>query len=323
MKEHPWAIGIDIGGTKIEIARVDRSGALLNRSQFPTPVSEGFEKITTEIIETVKELQKQAASPPVAIGVGMAGQIDSATGIVKFAPNLKWTDAPLKERLQKALQLPVVVINDVRAGTWGELQHGAGKGAQELVCLFIGTGVGGGLVSQGRLIEGATNAAGELGHITVDLNGPWCVCGNRGCVEAFASGWALAKRAEDLLLAEPEQGKRIVALAQGATLTARHVLQAAKEGDPAALQLVETAINALTASCITYVNAFNPERLILGGGLGLALPQLVEKVTIGVKEHALSAATQNLQILPAALTTDAGVIGAASYALILETSAKF
>ena len=318
MKEQPWAIGVDIGGTKIDVARVDQSGTILNHVVFPTHTSKGFEVIAAEIITTVQELQKQVSNLPVAIGVGMAGQIVAETGVVKFAPNLKWTQMPLKNTLQAALKAPVVVLNDVRAGTWGEWKHGAGKGVNDLVCLFIGTGVGGGLVSHGHLITGITNSAGELGHVTVDFDGPLCTCGNRGCLEAFAGGWALAKRAEDRRAAEPEKSKTLLKLLAGSALTARHVLQAATEGDTLSQEIIDEALKALIAGCIGFVNAYNPERLILGGGLGLAIPGLIDKVSEGVRQHALNAATEKLQIVPAALTTHAGVIGAASYALSIH-----
>ena len=213
--------------------------------------------------------------------------------------------------------MPVHVLNDVRAATWGEWRHGAGAGAQDLVCLLIGTGIGGGVVSRGNLITGASNTAGELGHIVIDQAGPLCTCGNRGCLEAFASGWALAKAATSAIEKEPKLAGALLESVQGHVndLTARHVVEVARTGDPLAFSLIENAQAALNAGCISIVNAFNPEKLIIGGGLGLSLPKIVENIEAAVAARALKAATKDLKVVQAALTNSAGVVGAASYAL--------
>jgi len=185
------------------------------------------------------------------------------------------------------------------------------------VCLLIGTGIGGGVVSQGNLITGASNSAGELGHIIIDKNGPQCTCGSHGCLEALASGWALAEQARAVIEKEPKNAGALLESVQGHVndLTARHVVEVARTGDPLASSLIENAQEALNAGCISLINAFNPERLIIGGGLGLAIPHLIDNITHAVFEKALKAATSKLQVVPASLATNAGVIGAASYAL--------
>jgi glucokinase len=139
---------------------------------------------------------RQGASPPVG-GSGSAGQIDPEHGMVRFAPNLGWHNVPFQSDLAGALGLPVVVTNDVRAATWGEWLHGAGKGCNDLVCLFIGTGIGGGVVSGGKMLSGCSNTAGEVGHMIINLHGPPCSCGSRGCFEALAGGWAIARQARE------------------------------------------------------------------------------------------------------------------------------
>src|SRR5450759_741372 len=269
MGQEPWAIGVDLGGTKVEVAVVDAGGKILQRLKQPTNVETGPDRIMAAIAGMVRQLQDQGPqTPPAGVGVGVAGQITAATGVVRFAPNLNWREVPFRDRLQTALKLPVVVTNDVRAATWGEWRHGAGQGAEDLICLVIGTGIGGGVVSGGRIIEGCTNTAGELGHITTDLNGPPCTCGHRGCLEALAGGWAIARRAREDIRDAPAAGK---AFLQAAGLkepvapehvNATVVAAAARADDPLARLLVDEVARALIAGTVSLVNAFNPCRLI-------------------------------------------------------------
>jgi glucokinase len=219
--------------------------------------------------------------------------------------------------LSRALKLPVAVANDVRAATWGEWLHGAGRGCDDLVCLFVGTGIGGGVVSGGHMMAGSSNAAGELGHVTVDLHGPPCHCGNTGCLEALASGWAIARRARQAIAADPSAGASLLDRAGGQpdAVTAKIVAQAAHAGDPLARQLIDEVATALIAGSVSFVNAFNPSRLILGGGVIEGLPELVQRVAQGVRQLALAAASTPLHVLPAQLHGDAGVVGAAALAM--------
>jgi glucokinase len=317
-----WAIGVDLGGTKVEVAVVDAAGRIHQRLKQPTEVQGGPDGITAEIAGMVRQVQAQGpASAPLGVGVGVAGQIAAATGVVRFAPNLKWREVPFREKLSQALGLPVVITNDVRAATWGEWLHGAGQGAQDLICLFIGTGIGGGVVSGGRLLEGCTNTAGELGHLPVDLNGPLCTCGHRGCLEALAGGWAIARRAREAIRNAPDAGQAFLRAAglqepvAAAEINARVVAAAAQAGDPLARLLVDEVGRALVAGAVGLVNAFNPSRLILGGGVVQGLPELLERMAAGIRRFALSAASEGVEVLPAALHNDAGVVGAASLAI--------
>jgi glucokinase len=314
MTANLWAIGVDLGGTKVEAAQVDTEGQVRQRLRRATDVKDGPAAIEAEIVTAVRELQESVGSSPAGVGVGVAGQIEPASGVVHFAPNLGWHDVPLQADLSRTLRLPVVVTNDVRAAAWGEWLHGAGQGCGDLVCLFVGTGIGGGVVSGGRMLSGCSNAAGELGHITVDLHGPVCHCGNQGCLEALAGGWAIARRAQEAIAADPAAGASMVQMAGGqqTAVTAKIVAQAAHAGDPLA--------RALIAGAVGLVNAFNPCRLILGGGVIEGLPELVDRVDQGVCERALEAASAPLQVLPAQLKNDAGVVGAAALAMHLQRS---
>lgn len=312
MKNHKWAVGIDLGGTKINVAEIDSSGKIIEKQRLSTDVQGGPEAIINQIIDAVKKLEKIENSTPVGIGIGVPGQVDNVTGSVHFAPNLFWYNVPIRKELEKALNLPVVVTNDVRAATWGEWVHGAGKGCKDMICLFMGTGIGGGIVSGGHMLQGTSNSAGELGHMTIDLNGPSCTCGNWGCMEAFAAGWAIARQAEKAMIANPEEGNFLEKLVEekGEAINAKIVFEAYRKGDPLATKIVNNVIQAVIAGCIGIVNAFNPQKLIMGGGLLDGLPELTELVGQGIRERALSIASEPLQVVHSHLKNDAGVIGA-------------
>jgi glucokinase len=320
MTANLWAMGVDLGGTKVEVAQVDSDGQVRRRLRRATDVKDGPDAIEAEIVSAVRELQESTGSSAAGVGVGVAGQIEPASGVVHFAPNLDWHEVPLQADLSRTLRLPVVVTNDVRAAAWGEWLHGAGQGCDDLVCLFVGTGIGGGVVSGGRMLSGCSNAAGELGHITVDLHGPLCHCGNQGCLEALAGGWAIARRAQEAIAAHPAAGASLVQMAGGQqqAVTAKIVAQAFHAGDPLARKLVDEVAQALIAGAVGLVNAFNPCRLILGGGVIEGLPELVDRIDQGVCERALEAASAPLQVLPAQLKNDAGVVGAAALAMHSE-----
>lgn len=319
--EDTLTVGVDLGGTKIEVALVDATGSVLMRRGLATRIGEGPVVIQTEIIETVMDLRERAGAGPAALGIGVAGQVDPVTGTVHFAPNLQWREVPIGRVLRDALGMPVFVTNDVRAATWGEWLHGAGRGCGDIVCLFVGTGIGGGVVSGGRMLTGCSNTAGELGHITVDLDGPLCNCGNHGCMEALAGGWAIARRAREAVGNDPVAGALLLRKAGGRAegINARAVSQAYAEGDPMASRILESAVRALAAGAVSLVNAFNPSLLILGGGVIEGLPWLVDRVDREVHRRALAVAGAPLQVIPSRLGNDAGVIGAGIMAMRLLT----
>ena len=317
-----WAVGIDLGGTKTIVAQVSDEGKILGKRLLPTNASAGPDRVKKTLVAAVKGLMEEADGPAIGVGVGIAGQVDAESGRVKFAPNLGWREEPFREDLEKALGLPVLVTNDVRAATWGEWLYGAGRGCNDLVCLFVGTGIGGGVVSGGKVLTGCSNAAGELGHITVDLNGPSCRCGNRGCMEALAGGWAIAQQAREWATSDPEAGALVLRMVEGQPekITAKIMADAAKAGDPLALSLFERVAQALAAGAASLVNAFNPCRMILGGGVIEGCPWLVKKVAEGLEERALPVALAPLRVLRSRLRQNAGVVGSA--ALILHSSEK-
>ncbi len=317
MAEKLYAIGVDLGGTKIEVGLIDHLGVLIEHTKVATDVKGGPAMIKTQILASIRSLPKDLDGPIVGIGVGVAGQVDSSSGLVVFAPNLDWHNVPLKQDLNRTLSLPIIVANDVRVATWGEWFYGAGKGCDDLVCLFIGTGIGGGVVSGGRMLTGRSNTFGELGHVTVDLRGNYCTCGNRGCLESIAGGWAIAKRAKEGVKRDAKVGQTLLKLAGGQVdnITGKVVIQGMRMGDPLSQLIIEQVVQALIGGCIGFVNAFNPSRLILGGGLIDGLPEAVIRIDKGIRQRALKAASSPLQVLPAALANKAGVIGAAALAM--------
>jgi glucokinase len=315
-KDNLYTLGVDIGGTKIDTAIVDASGKIVSSYYRLVDPSKDPDKTIGDVIDSVEICLTESGKVASAIGIGVAGQIDKTNGFVRHSPNLPcWHDVPLRARLEEALNIPVSVNNDVRVITWGEWQHGAGKGINDLVCLFVGTGIGGGIVSNGQLLEGCQNTAGELGHLTVVAAGRKCHCPNEGCLEAYAGGWAIAERAQDAVRANPQAGKNLTALAGEINrISSITVAQAYQAGDPLTQRIVKDTAKYLAAGVVSIVNAFNPCLIILGGSVILGLPDLIPLVEKRVRNQALPTPVAGLRITTAALGNKAGVIGAAALA---------
>ncbi len=306
-------LGIDIGATKVLVGLVTPDGRLLAHSDRVVHSNEGLEEVLARVHEGIGRLGSTA--PPIAAGVAVAAQVDPRDGTVLYAPNLRWRDVPLGPRLSKELGVPVRVENDVRAAVWGEWVHGAGRGSTEVLGLFIGTGVGGAVISDGRLLHGARFAAGEIGHSTLVAGGRRCHCPNRGCLEAYIGGWAIAERAQEAVADDPVAGGRLVETAGGGTaITAATVATLARAGDPLATRLANETSDYLAAAAVGLVNAFNPERLILGGGLLAHWPELALGVPGALSERCQPPAARAVTVTFAALRHHASVIGAATLA---------
>lgn len=314
-------LGVDLGGTKVEISLVDTAGRIIASHRQPTQPDQGPDRVIKGIVECVNSCFGEARESVQAMGIGMAGQIEKDTGIVRFAPNLGWHNIHLRARLEEALQLPVLVSNDVRAAAYGEWRYGAGKGIDDIVCLFVGTGIGGGIVIDGKLLEGCSNTAGELGHMTIYSNGRQCRCRNQGCLEAYAGGWAIGERAQEAVRSNPKAGQPLIALAGGiGQISAATVTEAYINGDPMAQQIVGETAQFLAAGLTGIINAFNPCLLVLGGGVIQGLPEYVSIAERLVRLSALEATVEDLRIVVSALGDKAGVIGAA--ALVLDSLRK-
>jgi glucokinase len=327
MDQPTLAFGIDIGGTKVLVGLVDVfTGKVLDRRLILTRTAAGPQAVTDDIIQIIQEFKlKYFIKAPLNIGVAVAGQVEPNTGIVRFAPNLAWHNFPLREQLNQVVDGPIHLINDVRAATWGEWIYGSGRGCDDLLCLFFGTGIGGGIISAGRMLIGASNAAGELGHIVVDNKGPMCTCGNHGCFEALAGGWAIARAVKEAVQKNPSEGSFLLGKVNGNidTLTAKHLFQGYDAKDVLSTRLFNQLAEVIIAAVSGLVNAFNPQKLIVGGGLIIGAPNLVERIHQGIVKRSLAIALEPLEVISSLLGTDAGVLGAAAYAVRTQESRKF
>ncbi|RKO65813.1 ROK family protein [Desulfofundulus salinus] len=308
---------VDLGGTKIYTALADQSGRVLAEVMVPTRPWEGAGAVIGRIVDTVDQVLKQAGEqgPPLVLGIGAPGPLNAATGVVYQAPNLGWYDVPLKELLEERLGIPVAVDNDANLGALGEYVYGAGRGEEEMVYITVSTGIGGGLVLQGRLYHGAGYGSGEIGHMTIDPDGPRCGCGNYGCLEAMASGTAMAREARRLV--ESGGGRAILEAAGGDVdaITARAVARAASTGDGEARQIIESAGRALGIGVANVINLLNPALVVLGGGAMQVGPLLWETMEGEVYRRAWAPARRQVRLVPAELGGRSGLMGAVALAL--------
>ncbi|MBX7100227.1 MAG: ROK family protein [Myxococcaceae bacterium] len=302
-------LGIDIGGTKIAAGLVTAQGEVLAREQIPTAVELGPQAALERLGGLVAELEARAGTKATACGVGAPGPLETRTGVVLEPPNLKtWWGFALRERLAARLGLAVTVENDANCAALAEARFGAGRGVGTLVYLTLSTGVGSGVVVDGALLTGERGFATELGHTTVDLNGRLCGCGLRGCLEALCSGTAIAAQLEEALA----NGERS---SLAAPVTAAQVVDAVRAGDALAGRVWAGAMAALSAGIGNFITAFNPGRVVLGGGLTAAGALLFDAVRTQAPSRALPVLARGVEIVPAALGADVGVLGAAALCL--------
>ncbi len=320
-----YYLGADIGGTNLRLGIVDESGAVIDEdsksfhnefidetSAMPVPPLKQVKFIMENLKCFLKKNTRYAIS---GIGVGIAGQINEKTGDVLFSPNLNWRDVPLRTILEKETGLSVVVVNDLTAITYGEWKWGAGIGKDNLVCIFVGTGIGSGIVTGGRLISGCSNAAGELGHIVVVSGGRKCTCGNNGCMEAYAGGWGIAEIAKELALKDKAGFREIIKIAgEIGNISAETIAKAHYNGDDNAAKIVKKTGLYLADGVITVVNLINPCMIILGGGVIDGIPDLFDITVEEVNKRALKASTSHLGIVKPVLGKNGGIVGAAGIA---------
>ncbi|HEU5007637.1 MAG TPA: ROK family glucokinase [Jatrophihabitantaceae bacterium] len=307
------AIGVDIGGTKISAGVVDSTGAVIDRERRPTP---GADVALTEaaIVDVVTAL---AARYKVAcVGIGAAGWIGADRATVLFSPHLAWRNEPLRDALAERIGLPLVVENDGNASAWAEYRFGVARGHTSLVCVTLGTGIGGGLVLDGSLYRGASGIACEYGHMTIVPDGRACACGNRGCWEMYASGRALARDARELVAESPTVAARLIELAGSAdAITGPMVTQAAAEGDPAAESICTTMGRWLGRGLANLAAALDPSIFVIGGGVSEAGELLLRPAR---EEFAHTLTGRGFRpvaaIQAAAFGADAGLVGAADLA---------
>lgn len=304
-------IGIDFGGGKIALAMVEPGGEVVHRATRATRRQAGPDAIIQDLLEFAEEGLAVVGRPLGRLGIGVCGQVARGSGVVRHIPNLRgWRDIPLRERLEEGLRAPVAVANDLHAIALGEWRHGAGRGADDLVVIFVGTGIGGAVISNGRLLLGHSGHAGEIGHTTVAVGGRACSCGSHGCVEAYAAGWAIAERAREAVAAEGAGSPLLQRAGSVDAITAKTVAEGCQRGDELACRLAAETGRYLAAALKNVVNSFNPRRIVLGGGVVEGFPELIDTVREHVSRNALSACAEGLEIVPAELGAHAGAVGA-------------
>ncbi len=307
-------IGIDVGGTNVKIALVDGEGKIIYSNSVPTYAQMGYEYTVNNIKQAIRDLMKETNTDTKeieGIGFDFPGQVDYKTGVVKLAPNIPgWVNVPIAQMIEEEFNIPTRIDNDVRCAALGELKFGAGKGCENFVCITVGTGIGSGLVINGQLVRGAANAAGEIGHIKLQMNGgPICGCGDTGCLEAFASGPSIVAMAQEYLKGGKSTKFREMAGADG-EITPYIVAKAAEAGDPVAKRIFEIVGTYIGMGLVSVINLLNPEKVIIGGGVAAAGDLLLEPIRKTVKERAMVVAGNSVEIVPAQLGNSAGVIGA-------------
>ncbi|NUW44180.1 ROK family protein [Nonomuraea rhodomycinica] len=309
--EPPPVLALDIGGTKLAVGVVTPDGRVHGWQSAPTRREEGPEAVLTRLFDLGRKAVAEAGRLTVgAVGISCGGPLDAAAGVVQSPPHLPgWADVPVRALASEAFEVPAVLENDATAGALAEFRHGAGRGTATMVYLTVSTGVGGGTVVGGRLHRGAAGNGGELGHLVVRPGGRRCACGRLGCVEAYASGTAIAGRAREALA----EG-RPSSLAALPAPTARDVGEAAAAGDPLAVEIWDESVRALGAAVTDLVNVFEPDLVVLGGGVARAGERLIGPVAAMVAREAMPPAARAARVVRAELGAAVCVVGAGAVA---------
>jgi glucokinase len=314
------AAGIDLGGTKIHSLIATEDGDVLGEDHRPTEAAQGPYAVIDRMVASVRAALADAGlttNDVVGVGISSPGPCDPVRGVVTDAPNLPgWHEIPLVQRISDAMALPVLLENDANAAAYGEFRFGAGVGLKHILYITVSTGIGGGIIVDGKIYEGASGAAGEVGHIILDDNGPPCNCGNRGCLEAISSGAAIQRDAAEAIASG--RSPRLAQLAAGRPPTAEQVHQAALEGDGAARAIISRAGYYLGLGLVGLLHCFDPEMLILGGGLVGLGDLYLEPALKRAREGAFPQIAADVTIITAKLGQRAGALGAA--ALMMTTA---
>ena len=307
-------IGVDVGGTSVKAGVVDESGHILVKGSTPTLAKRSYEWVVQDIADLCLRVARQAEVPLEeieAIGVGVPGMCDMKTGIIPFCTNLGWHDVPFVSELRKHIDKPVWVENDATVAGYAESIAGVSAGTQSSVFITLGTGVGGGILINGRPYSGAHGVGSEIGHMILKMDGEPCTCGNYGCFERYASATAIIREAQRALKSHPES---LITEACGGdpdSINAKIVIDCAKAGDATATEVFSEYVRALALGIVTLINAIDPEVIVLGGGVSVAGDFLLEAVREAVKPHVFYKGLPYADIRLAKLGADAGIIGAA------------
>ncbi|MDB4875501.1 MAG: hypothetical protein JWM41_1947 [Gemmatimonadetes bacterium] len=318
-KRQQYIIGVDLGGTNIVVGAMSADGEqhLAVRSA-PTSAELGAEGVADRIVGLIEEvildtmeIKRASRKDFLGVGIGAPGPLDRENGLVIVAPNLGWRNFPLRDRIGERLDLPATLDNDANCATVGEWWQGAARGGTNVIGMTIGTGIGGGLILDGKLFHGSSDVAGEIGHTTIDLNGRHCKCGNYGCLEAYASGPAIATRAREVLVRE-ETASLLPSMVGGKldSITAETVYKAAQQGDAVANEIVRDTARYLGAGIANLLNIINADVVVVAGGVTQAGDALFTPLNAEVRRRAFRRAVDSTRIVPGELPGTAGVVGA-------------
>lgn len=313
-------IGVDLGGTNLRAAFVEpETGTVRALTSIPTLAREGHDAVMERIaglIESVIAAAGVDRADIQGVGIGVPGVLDLDKGMVLFLPNLPgtWPNVPLRATVRQRTGLPVYLLNDVRSITYGEWKFGAGRGAETMACFAIGTGIGGGLVVNGKLHLGIGGTGGELGHQTIDFNGPVCGCGNHGCVEAFASGPAIAAMGAKAVMQGLTTSIGKLVDYDLNKITPEIIAEAARQGDEVAQRIYEEAGTYLGVAVGNVLVSVGPRKVVIGGGVAAAGDLLLDPIRRTVKERVTIMPAALVEIVPATLGANAGIIGVAIWA---------
>ncbi|MFE7122105.1 ROK family glucokinase [Streptomyces sp. NPDC057654] len=306
-------IGVDIGGTKIAAGVVDEEGSILATCKVPTPETpEGVIDAIAEAVRTVS-----SGYDIEAVGIGAAGYVDDKRATVLFAPNINWRHEALKDKVEQRISLPVVVENDANAAAWGEYKFGAGKGHEDVICITLGTGLGGGVIIGNKLRRGRFGVAGEFGHIRVVPDGLLCGCGSQGCWEQYASGRALVRYARQRANATPENAEILLSLGDGTVdgIEGKHISAAARRGDPVAVDSFRELARWAGAGLADLASLFDPSAFIVGGGVSDEGDLVLDPIRKSFRRWLVGGQWRpHAQVLAARLGGEAGLVGAADLA---------
>ena len=313
-----YIVGVDLGGTNIVAGALtdDGSDVLALRSE-PTRADQGADSVIERIVrmidtvigETLAETGAKRSNV-VGVGVGAPGPLDRERGLVVTTPNLGWTNFPLRDVIAERTGIETRIDNDANCATLGEWWLGAARGARNVVGMTIGTGIGGGLILDGKLYHGSSDVAGEIGHATIDVTGRLCKCGNYGCLEAYASGPSIAARAREAIAGDSESLLYRMVKGNLERITAATVYEAAKLGDEVAVDVVRETARFLGAGIANLLNIFNPDVVVIAGGVTQAGDTLFEPLRKEVRKRAFRPAVEACRIVPGTLPGSAGVVGA-------------
>lgn len=306
------ALAVDLGGTNVRAALVDSDGTIRHLVSRPTLGQEGRDAVIDRMAALVGEVvAHENPEQDVDVGVVAPGMIDPDAGIVYFGPNIpEWHDIPLRSMLESRLNRHVYIGNDANCAALGESRFGSGHGSRDMIYIAIGTGVGGGVISNGHIVGGKRGFGGELGHVSIDPTGPRCTCGGIGCIESFVGGWAIVRDAE--LLVHSLRSDELLRMSRSSPITPEMVAMAATAGDPGAKSIFDRAGRALATGLGGLVNTFNPELLVIGGGISKAGDLLLEPFREALPGYTLPSIYAEVTIRESALGLNTGIYGAAA-----------